>query len=73
MVGEARGQSTLLPEQLDDIIAEDTPIRHFDLFVEALDLRALGFDGVESRATSRPVYRPATLLATSFGRSLAVP
>jgi len=44
--GEARGQSTLFPARLDDFIAEDNPVKVVDVFVEALDLRALGFAGV---------------------------
>jgi hypothetical protein len=30
--------------------------------VEELDLAKLGFDGVETEATGRPAYHPATLL-----------
>lgn len=62
VVGEARGQSTLFPAQLDDFIAEDNPVRAIGAFVEALDLRALGFDGIDPKATGRPAYHPATLL-----------
>lgn len=62
VVGEARGQSTLFPERLDDFITEDNPVRVIDVFVEALDLRALGFEGVDPRATGRPAYHPATVL-----------
>ena len=36
--GEDRSQVTLLPECLDDFIAEDNPIRVVDVFVEELDL-----------------------------------
>jgi transposase len=45
--GADRGQSTLLPECLDDFIDEINPARAIDAFVEALDLGALGFAGVE--------------------------
>ena len=62
VVGEARGQSTLFPERLDDFITEDNPVRVIDVFVEELDLRALGFEGVDPQATGRPAYHPATLL-----------
>lgn len=33
-----------------------------DAFVVALDLAALGFEGVEPEATGRPAYHPATML-----------
>ena len=36
--GEDRSQVTLLPQRLDDFIAEDNPIRVVDAFVEELDL-----------------------------------
>jgi transposase len=60
--GVSRDQSTLFPEKLDDFIAEDNPVRVIDAFVEALDLRALGFKGVDPSATGRPAYHPAVLL-----------
>ena len=55
-------QGTLFPERLDDYIAEDNPVRAIEVFVDELDLNQLGFDGVQSEATSRPAYHPATLL-----------
>ena len=57
--GADRGQSTLLPECLDDWIDESNPVRVIDAFVEALDLARLGFDGVEPAATGRPAYHPS--------------
>lgn len=60
--GEDRSQATLLPEYLDDYIAEDNPVRAVDAFVEELNLKALGFDGADPAATGRPAYHPAVLL-----------
>jgi transposase len=60
--GEDRSQVTLLPECLDDFIAEDNPVRVVDAFVEELDLQGLGFNGVEPSETGRPSYHPAVLL-----------
>jgi transposase len=60
--GEDRSQSTLFPERLDDYIAEDNPVRVVDVFVDELDLKQLGFDGVRPEVTGRPAYHPATLL-----------
>jgi transposase len=55
--GEDRGQGTLLPERLDDYVAEDNPVRVIEVFVEELDLAGLGFERVspaKDRATSLP-------------------
>src|SRR5476651_33368 len=60
--GEDRSQSTLFPEHLDDYIAEDNPVRVIDVFVDELDLKALGFEGMAPEATGRPGYHPASLL-----------
>ena len=60
--GADRGQSTLLPECLEDWIDDENPVRVIDAFVEALDLAGLGFEGTEPSATGRPAYHPATLL-----------
>jgi hypothetical protein len=40
-----RGQWTLLPECLDDFIDESNPVRVIDVFVDALDLAEIGFEG----------------------------
>ena len=40
--GADRGQSTLLPECLDDWVDEENPVRVIDAFVDALDLGDLG-------------------------------
>ena len=60
--GRDRGQSTFLPECLDDWIDENNPVRVIDAFVEALNLAELGFSGVEPEATGRPAYHPSVLL-----------
>src|SRR5512146_550194 len=60
--GEDRSQATLLPEYLDDYIADDNPVRAVDAFVEELDLKALGFEGADPAETGRPSYHPAVLL-----------
>jgi transposase len=60
--GEERTQVTLLPECLDDYIAEDNPIRVVDVFVDELPLHELGFEGAEPAATGRPSYHPVVLL-----------
>ena len=57
-----RTQVTLFPEQLEDYVADDNPVRVVDVFVEHLDLGKLGFDGVSPMKTGRPAYHPAVLL-----------
>ena len=60
--GQDRQQVTLLPECLDDYVAEDNPVRIIEAFVEALDLASLGFAGTEPALTGRPSYHPSVLL-----------
>jgi transposase len=60
--GVDRGQSTLLPDCLDDWVEESNPVRAVDVFVDGLNLAKLGFDGVIPEATGRPSYHPSALL-----------
>jgi hypothetical protein len=60
--GEDRMQGVLLPEFLNDYVTEDNPVRVIDVFVDELDLQALGFDGVVPETTGRPGYHPSTML-----------
>src|SRR6266700_8333363 len=60
--GADRQQTTLLPECLDDWVDESNPVRAVDVFVDALELRELGFDGVTPAATGRPGYHPSPML-----------
>ena len=39
--GKDRTQGVLLPEFLDDYVAEDNPVRAIDVFVDELDLRVV--------------------------------
>ena len=60
--GQDRAQVVLFPEQLDDWIDEDNPVRAVDLFVDELDLADLGFERALPAETGRPGYHPGTLL-----------
>jgi transposase len=60
--GEHRTQSTLLPEMLDDYVTAENPVRVIDVFVDNLDLKQLGFEGVTPAVTGRPSYHPAVML-----------
>ncbi len=57
-----RSQGTLLPLSFDEYVAEESPVRGIDAFVDALDLADLGFAGVGPKATGRPTYHPATMI-----------
>lgn len=52
--GADRRQPTLL--------TEDNPVRVVYVFVDELDLKGLGFEGMMPAATGRPAYHPAMLL-----------
>ena len=60
--GDDRMQGTLFPENLEDYVAEDNPVRIVEAFVEHLDLGKLGFNGAEPAITGRPSYHPSILL-----------
>jgi transposase len=60
--GEDRRQATLLPDCLEDYVTEDNPVRVIEVFIDELDLVAMGFAGMLPAATGRPAYHPATLL-----------
>ena len=60
--GQGRTQSALLPECLEDYVAEDNAVRVIDVFVDEHDLGKLGFQGVDPLATGRPAYHPSVLL-----------
>jgi transposase len=60
--GEARGQQTLFPVALDDLIPADHMCRVLEAFVGKLDMAALGFVRAEPAETGRPGYDPRDLL-----------
>ena len=67
--GEDRRQATLLPDSLEDYVTEDNPVRVVDVFIDELDLEALGFSGVAPKVYTisaafdgRPMRRPDVAL-----------
>lgn len=54
--GETRRQLTLVRECMGDCVAEENTVRVVDVFVDELDLGALGFEVVYPAATGRPAY-----------------
>src|SRR5271169_2816080 len=60
--GEDRRQGVVLPEYLDDYVSEENPVRVIEVFVDELDIGAVGFEGVVPEAAGRPGYHPGLLL-----------
>lgn len=60
--GVDRGQQSLLPESLDDWVDESNPVRVIDAFVDALNLRELGFEAADATGIGRPGYHPSVHL-----------
>ncbi len=60
--GRNRSQSFLLPENIDDYINQENPVRAVEAFVDALDLAQLGFGRAVPADTGRPSYHPSTML-----------
>ena len=58
--GCERRQALLLVDCVDDYVGAENPVRVIDVFVDELNLAAIGFEG--AAATGRPGYHPATLL-----------
>jgi|SRR5215813_475852 len=60
--GQDRHQQVLFPESLDDYIDAANPVRFLDVFVNRLDLKALGFTHATPNQTGRPSYPPGDML-----------
>lgn len=60
--GQARGQATLFPLMLDELVGQDALVRVVDAWVQALDLKALGFVKAQAQRLGAPPYDPGDLL-----------
>lgn len=60
--GIDRNQTLQFPPRLDDYISAENPVRFLDVFVDQLDLQAMGFSHVETAVEGRPPYHPGDLL-----------
>ena len=60
--GEARGQGTMFPVTLEELIPQDHLCRVIEAFVEGMDMAGLAFDRAEPAETGRPGYDPRDLL-----------
>lgn len=63
----------MLPECLDDYVAEENPVRVVDVFIDELDLRALEFEGVDPATTGRPApdFKPSLTFARTTAKPFA--
>lgn len=61
IAGLNRTQLVLFPTSLDALIEQDNDVRFIDLFVESLDVKAMGFI-VNHIENGRPAYHPKDLL-----------
>jgi hypothetical protein len=71
--GEDRGQGTLFPVTLEELIPEDHLCRVIEAFVGRLDMAALGFERAEPAETlmnTRP--RPCTDCATDRNAVMSI-
>lgn len=60
--GQDRGQATLFPLMLDELVGRDALVRVVDAWVQALDLKALGFAKAQAQRLGTPPYDPGDLL-----------
>lgn len=60
--GEDRNKISILPPSIDEYVTEDNPVRVIDVFVNNLDIVALGFNHSELNATGRPPYASQDML-----------
>jgi transposase len=56
-----RDQMTLLPQSIEEYVQKDDPVRVYDAFVEALDLRKLGIE-FNSNKVGNSEYNPKAML-----------
>lgn len=56
-----REQMQLLPPSVEQYVAEDAPVRVYDVFVDALDLKQIGIK-VDSTREGNPCYDPRSML-----------
>lgn len=60
--GSHRSQGLLLPQTIDDYVAENNAVRAIAAFLERLDFVKLGFVRAKAAATGRPGYDPRILM-----------
>ncbi len=66
-----RNQTTLMPPSVEDYVSQDNPVRAYDAFIEAMNLKDLGIK-LEDDKVGNPCYHPRAMLklfvyGTSYG------
>ena len=66
-----RNQTTLMPPSVEDYVSQDNPVRAYDAFIEAMNLKDLGIK-LEDDKVGNPCYHPKAMLklfvyGTSYG------
>src|SRR3989339_119018 len=56
-----RNQTTLMPPSVEDYVSQDNPVRAYDAFIEAMDLKDLGIK-LEDDKVGNPCYHPKAML-----------
>jgi transposase len=56
-----RHQTTLFPPSLEELVPEDSPVRVYNAFIDALELKELGIDTDENKV-GNPSYDPHSML-----------
>lgn len=62
VVGTDSRQMTMGVWSVEDEVAQDSPARFIDVFVDSLDLEEMGFRHAVPAGTGRPAYHPGDLL-----------
>ena len=60
--GISRSQTLLLPENLDQYVAQENEARFIDAFVDSLNLEDLGFTHAQPNNEGRPPHNPSDML-----------
>ncbi|WP_461255549.1 IS1182 family transposase [Treponema sp. R80B11-R83G3] len=60
--GEARHQTIMLPDTVDDYVDWNSAVRVIDAYVSNLNLGELGFAKADPNGTGRPMYDPKDIL-----------
>jgi transposase len=61
--GQDRQQAMLLPTRVEEYVSEDNPVRAVDVYVDSLDMGAMGFGNPEiGVGPGQPAYPPGGLL-----------
>jgi|APEBP8051072661_1049379.scaffolds.fasta_scaffold08505_1 Transposase and inactivated derivatives len=61
--GSSRSQLHLLPPSIEEYVADNSPVRFIEVFVESLDMSAMQFTHHTPATTGRPPYDPKMLLS----------